>query len=530
MSSPADPALSPRPASKPAAPVVPEKINVLLVGAGGREHALAWKIRQSPKLGDLWASGCSNPGIAALAKPLPTNIPLSAKDPFLLRQFIAANSIHLVVIGPEDPLAEGLADALLEPGRSPDGTKTAVAAVFGPGKAGAMIEADKGFAKQLMRSADVPTAEARPFTDAESARKFIESRIRTGGGLAWSGVAGQAARTGPYKQTEPILTALFDLADEYADGEQRRLYIDQQVHKNPDVQLAFTKSRADLPVIKASGLAKGKGVFVPSSLAEAMDAIARIMVKKEFGDAGNTVIIEERLSGREVSMFGMTDGRSICMLEACQDHKRLSDGAHGPNTGGMGALCPTPAIDSKLAERIVHEVMLPTIDAIKREGIDYRGMIYFGLMLTPAGPKVLEYNARFGDPECQVLMVKWKSDVLDAMFATAHRRLADVSVEWHAGAAVCVVLAARGYPDRPISGDPITGLDEAAAIPGVQVFHAGTRQNGDGAIVTAGGRVLNIVGLGKDANEARERAYAAAARIHFAGKQMRTDIGTDVVG
>jgi phosphoribosylamine---glycine ligase len=505
-SSPTSPSSTQPLGGQAGAPAEAERINVLLIGSGGREHALAWKLSQSPMLGTLYSTGCSNPGIAELARPVPQDIPISARDAYQLYKFIAEQKIKLVVIGPEDPLAEGMTDALTDEkfGKALSWTPH----IFGPSKAGAMLEADKAFAKEVMRGAAIPTAEARTFRDAESARRFIESRL---GG-------------------EPILENLFRTADEYADSEQRRLFIDQQVHKRKDLAEAFSKVRYGLPVIKAAGLAKGKGVVVPSTLAEAMDAITRIMGKLEFGEAGRTVVIEERLQGREVSVFALSDGKSIFVLEPCQDHKRLGDGATGPNTGGMGSLCPTPALDAKTMARVEREIILPTVDALKRENIEFKGIIYYGLMLTPSGPKVLEYNVRFGDPECQALMVRWKSDLLAALLACAQRKLDKATIEWHPGASVSVILAAAGYPDKPRPHDVITGLEDAARVEGVQVFHAGTRRNNEGNIVTAGGRVLAVTAFGRDRDEARQRAYCAAEMIHFDGKQVRTDIGTDVVG
>ncbi|MCW5765638.1 MAG: phosphoribosylamine--glycine ligase [Phycisphaeraceae bacterium] len=436
------------------------KVNVLLIGSGGREHALAHGLRRSPRLGNLFTDG-QNPGILSLAQR--ADVPINPKDPHQLRKFCLTQRIGLVVIGPEEPLAAGLADVLSEGSKAGGGLQAPVPAVFGPVKAGAMLEADKAFAKELMRGAAIPTAESRTFSDAEAARTFLASR------------------------SEPW-------------------------------------------VIKAAGLAKGKGVFVPETQAEAMAAIDRIMVKREFGDAGRTVVIEERLKGREVSVFALCDGRTIYVLDACQDHKRLGNGATGPNTGGMGAICPARSVDAKLMARVEREVLVPTVDALKREGIDYRGVLYAGLMLTPAGPKVLEYNCRFGDPECQVLVRRFDGDLLDTMLATAERRLEKADFGWKPGAAVCVVLAAAGYPDKPRSGDVIEGLEEAAAVEGVEVFHAGTARDAQGRVVTAGGRVLNVTAVGATAEEARARAYRAAELIRFEGKQYRTDIGTDVVG
>lgn len=443
-----------------------EQINVLLVGGGGREHSLAWKLKQSPRCGTLFATpdGMANPGIAELAKPI--DIPWDLKDAFRIQRWCVTNKIGLAVIGPEEPLCAGLADTL----RGEDTTGVSgglggsVPAVFGPSKAAAQLEGNKAFCKDVLRQASVPTAEGRSFTDYESARKFLDSR------------------------TEPH-------------------------------------------VIKACGLAKGKGVFVPATQAEAIDALDRIMVKKEFGDAGKTVLIEEKLKGREVSVFALVDGRTIYVLETCQDHKRLRDGAQGPNTGGMGALCPSPAsvIDDKMLDRIQREVLVPTIDAMKRDGIEYSGVLYAGLMLTPGGPKVLEYNCRFGDPECQTLMTRLDTDLVDVCEAVALRKLDQIDMRWKPGAAVCIVMAAEGYPERPRGGAVITGLEEAEKAGG-KVFHAGTKRNDKGEIVSSGGRVLNIVGTGADAEAARAAAYKAAEKVRFPGAQWRRDIGTEIAG
>jgi phosphoribosylamine--glycine ligase len=435
----------------------PQPLKALIIGGGAREHALAWKLRQSPRIAQLFATDTTNPGLNALAEPCPAA--MNPKDWFPLRRWCEVNRIGLVIIGPEEPLAHGAADALSEPvvAGGP------VPLVFGPKRAGAQLEADKAFAKELMRSASIPTAEARTFTD-------------------------------------------------------------------PSAAIAFLESRDEPHVIKASGLAKGKGVFVPATLNDARAAIDRIMVKREFGDAGRVVVIEERLKGREVSVFALVDGRDIFVLEACQDHKRLGDNATGPNTGGMGSLSPTPAVDDRLLDRVQREVLVPTVDALRREGIDFRGVLYAGLMLTHAGPKVLEYNTRFGDPECQVLMRRWSSDLADALIATAAGRLADAHITWDPRPAVCVVLAAPGYPDNPKTGSPIEGIDDAASLPDIQIFHAGVKRDPSGQLITAGGRVLSVTAVGDSVAHARERAYAAAAKIRFPGKQVRSDIGTDVVG
>lgn len=457
-------------------------VNVLLLGSGGREHALAWRLRQSPRLGELYTDSPSNPGLAALAKP--AGVSFDPRDTFAFEEFCRSRQIGLLVVGPEEPLAQGVADVAL--GRRTDLPSGVILAsgpsstrkggwtgarVFGPTRAAAALEADKAFAKELMRGAGIPTAEARAFSDPEAAK-------------------------------------------------------------------AYLRSRTDAQVIKATGLAKGKGVFLPDSLVEGESIIDRLMVAREFGDAGRTVLIEERLKGREVSVLAVTDGGTLVVLDSCQDHKRLGDGATGPNTGGMGVICPaTAAIDGRLAARILSDVMIPAIDALRREDLRYHGVLYAGLMLTPGGPKVLEFNCRFGDPECQALMLRLESDLLDMLLAASDGpgpapapALEDYDLRFSGGASVCVVIAAPGYPASPKPGVVIEGVERAAAVEGVQVFHAGTRRDDQGRLVTAGGRVLNVCAAGKTPEEARARAYHAAGMIAFPGKQMRTDIGTAVVG
>jgi phosphoribosylamine--glycine ligase len=287
----------------------------------------------------------------------------------------------------------------------------------------------------------------------------------------------------------------------------------------------YVRSRQQPPVIKAAGLAKGKGVIVPATLDEAVDALGRMMLKREFGDAGLKVVVEEKLAGPEVSVLAIVDGKSLLVLPPCQDHKRLLDGDQGPNTGGMGAFCPTTTLSDATMAQIESQVLVPIIDALRREGIEYRGVLYAGLMLTHSGPKVLEFNTRFGDPECQPLMARLRSDLIDLLVATCNGTLDQIEVAWDARPACCVVLASEGYPDKPKTGVPIMGLEEAAAMPDVQVLHAGTRRAPNGQIVTAGGRVLSVTALGSTMQEARERAYAACDKIVFTGKQFRSDIG-----
>lgn len=467
------------------------KVNVLLMGGGGREHAIATKLRQSPRLGTLYITHPQNPGLAAIGTPV--DVPVAIREAYRLEQFCRHNDVGLVVIGPEEPLAEGWADKLREGGRL----------VFGPGADGARLEADKAWAKGLMRGAAIPTAEARTFTDPRLALGYLETRIAD----------------------DPAIAKVYEGAARFRDPEDRRRFLHNIRLGDKSFAAAYTKHRTDLPVIKASGLAKGKGVIVPSTLDEAMEAIDRIMIQRVFGDAGKEVVIEERLQGVEVSVLALVDGRNIYVLETCQDHKRLLDGDHGPNTGGMGAFCPSPQITDAMMARIQRDILVPTIDALRREGIDYRGVLYAGLMMTPGGPKVLEFNVRFGDPECQALMVRLDSDLLELMLATCEGRLGDTDISWKPGASCCIVLAAPGYPDDPRKGIPITGIDAAAAVGDAEIFHAGTARDGQGRIVTAGGRVLNVAATGADLGEARRRAYEACDKIQFEGKTYRRDIG-----
>lgn len=422
-------------------------MNVLLVGGGGREHALAWRLKKSPSLGALFCTHPENPGLAALCKPV--GFPFSTSD-YRLEQFCRHEKVGLVVIGPEGPLAEGLADRLA----------SETTAVFGPGKEAAQLESDKAWAKALMRSASIPTAEARAFRDPRAAIRYLESR--------------------------------------------------ETAH-----------------VVKACGLASGKGVVVAQTLEEARDAVERFMLKREFGDAGDQVLIEERLTGREVSVFAVTDGRGVVILDPVQDHKRLLDRDEGPNTGGMGAFCPAPTIDAKTMAIVHREVIVPTIDALRREGLEFRGLLYCGLMLTPGGPKVLEFNVRFGDPECQCLVRRMGGDWVRLLHAAATGRLHEAVDEAEASDehVCCVVLAARGYPSNPEKGREISGIEEAEKVEGVTVFHAGTAIDKAGRLVTSGGRVLNVVATGASLEQARERAMRGAELIRFEGKQFRTDIG-----
>jgi phosphoribosylamine--glycine ligase len=505
-----------------------DKVNVLLIGGGGREHAIAWKLRASPRLGTLYTTHPENPGLAALCTPV--NVPVSIREIYRLQQFIEKNAIGLVVIGPEDPLVEGFADKL----------ETPSCKVFGPRMEAARIEGDKAWAKQLMRGASIPTGEARVFTDVASARQYLESRV--GDDERLSGLMQRLEGVRDPVLRRSVLDAILRVGRAALDRTQLAtadltLIKDSGAFKYPGgdtsalvsfatpAATAYRAVRQDLPVIKASGLAKGKGVVVPSTMDEAMDAIEAIMVKRVFGDAGSRVVIEERLDGPEVSVLAITDGRTLLVLPPAQDHKRLRDGDQGPNTGGMGAFCPSETIDDATMEVIEREVLVPTLDALRREGIPYVGVLYAGIMLTHAGPKVLEFNARFGDPECQAILMRLKSDLLELLLATCEGRLDDARVEWDPRPSCCVVMASDGYPEKPKSGAIISGLSDAAARKDSMVFHAGTKRSSEGHIVTSGGRVLSVVGIGSTHAQARTNAYATVGCIGFDGMQVRRDIG-----
>jgi len=414
---------------------------VLVIGGGGREHALCWKIAQSPQLTRLVAAP-GNPGIARHA----ACVAVSVDDHDGVVRLAERERADLVVVGPEVPLVAGLADRLRDKGF----------AVFGPGAPAAALEGSKAFAKALMARAGIPTARYATFTDPAGARDFCR-------------VLGA-----------PV-------------------------------------------VVKADGLAAGKGAIVCATLAEADAAIARCMERREFGAAGTTAVVEEFLRGEEASFFAVSNGAACMALAPAQDHKTVFDGDRGPNTGGMGAFTPVASVDAAMHARIMRTIVEPTFAAIAREGAPYRGVLFVGLMLTAEGPKVIEYNVRFGDPECQAILAATEADLLPLLDAAA-RGAALPSVRPGAAAAVCVVLASGGYPERYPTGLPIEGIVEAEREAGVVVFHAGTAQR-DGRLVTSGGRVLGVTATGADVPAAVERAYAAAAKIRFDGMHYRRDIG-----
>lgn len=418
-------------------------MKVLVVGNGGREHALAWKIGQSRRVQRVFVAP-GNAGTALDAE----NVDIPATDIARIIDFAKRNEIGLIVVGPEAPLAAGLVDALT----------AEKLRVFGPSKAAAELEASKVFCKNLLRHADVPTADYQVFPDAESARTFLNER-------------------------------------------------------------------EDVPcVVKADGLAAGKGVFVCDNRAEALEAVASIADKKDFGAAGDRLVIEERLAGQEASILAITDGRTIVTLPAAQDHKPAHDGDRGPNTGGMGAYCPTPVVNQELIERVEADILVPTIHHMKRARRPFSGVLYAGLMVTKQGPKVLEYNVRFGDPECQPLLMRLRTDVVDVLEATVDKRLEELPpLDWDPRPALCVVMASEGYPGKYEMGHVIRGLDAAAAMPDVKVFHSGTASI-DGDIVNAGGRVLSVTAIGDSISTAKLAAYRAVKAIRWQGAWCRKDI------
>jgi phosphoribosylamine--glycine ligase len=418
-------------------------MRVLLVGGGGREHAMAWALSRSPLVESLlWTPG--NGG----AEGRISTASVSAEDVPGLVGLARRERIDLVAVGPEVPLALGLADALAREG----------IACFGPTAAGARLESSKAFSKEFCVRNGIPTGDSRLFEDGGTARAYLDS----------------------YEGPFPL-------------------------------------------VLKADGLAAGKGVLICGSRAEALAGAEEILVRKAFGVAGDRMVVEEFLPGEEASLMVFSDGTDFALMPPARDFKRVGDGDTGPNTGGMGAYCPAGALGGDLLELAVREVVAPALDAMRREGAPFRGVLYAGLMLTPSGPKVLEFNCRFGDPETQVVLPRLETDLAEVLWACATGTLRQVRPAWRPEAAVTVVLCSEGYPGSYPKGRPIRGIAEAESVEGVTVFHAGTRIEG-GQPVTSGGRVLNVTALGASVAEARGRAYAAAARIGFEGMHFRKDI------
>ncbi len=419
-------------------------MNVLIVGNGGREHALAWKVKQSKRLKKLYIA----PGNAG-CKDLGECIDLNLNNIAAIVRWAKQNAIDLVIPGPEAVLVEGIVDALHDAGIK----------AFGPTKSAAELERSKVFSKDLMRHNGIPTADYAMFEQYEAAMNYLDSR-----------------------EDGPI-------------------------------------------VVKADGLAAGKGAIVCSNINEARDAIKRCMVDEEFGEAGNRVVIEECLIGEELSVLALTDGKTIAPLASSQDHKAVFDDDKGPNTGGMGAYSPAPLMTEDLLDEIIESVLVPTVHAMNNCGKRFKGVLYAGLMITKSGPKVLEYNVRFGDPETQPIMMRLDTDILDLLEAVCDGKLKDMDIEWKDEAAVCVVMASGGYPGKYKKDIEITGLENVSeAADKAVVFHAGTKEKSN-KVVTAGGRVLGVTALGTDIPQAIENAYAAVKKIHFDGAHFRNDIG-----
>ncbi|XZE54595.1 phosphoribosylamine--glycine ligase [Planctomycetaceae bacterium SH139] len=424
-------------------------MKVLIVGNGGREHALAWKIAASPRVQHVYVA----PGNAGTALDA-VNVPIAATDSPALVKFAKENEIDLVVVGPEAPLVAGLVDDL----------QAAGIRAFGPSKAAAELEGSKVFCKNLLHQANIPTAAYQTFRSAEDAARYIKDR--------------------------------------------------------------FTEPDANCPVvIKADGLAAGKGVIVCSKRNEALAAIQRIGEDREFGAAGDKLIIEERLIGVEASVLAITDGTTILTLPAAQDHKPAFDGDQGPNTGGMGAYCPTPVVDEEMMAKIEATILVPVVHAMKRSRRPFRGVLYAGLMLTAAGPKVLEFNVRFGDPECQPLLMRLQGDLVEIIEAAVDGKLESIEPpQWDPRPSICVVMASEGYPGDYPQGLKISGLEQAATVDDVKVFHAGTKEGSDGQVLTAGGRVLGVTAIGNSISAAKLQAYRAVREIRWTGAWCRKDI------
>ncbi len=421
-------------------------MKVLVIGSGGREHSLVWKIAQSPLVSKIFCAP-GNPGISELAECI--NITVDQTEQ--LCEFAVQENIDLTVVGPEAPLVDGIVDLFNEHGLK----------VFGPDKKAAILEDSKVFSKCLLKKHGIPTAGFQCFDDYQQARRYIVSK------------------------EAPI-------------------------------------------VVKADGLSKGKGVFVCKTNDEALQAIDSIMKDKVFGEAGNQVVIEECLIGEEISLLAFTDGKNIIAMESSQDHKTVFDGDNGPNTGGMGAYSPVPLMTGELYLQVEKEILVPTVHAMNREERPYKGVIYIGLMITDAGPMVLEYNVRLGDPEAQVILSRMKSDIVPIMLATISGELDKVDLEWYSQASVCVVMASGGYPGSYDNGKEMVGLDLLKNQDGISVFHAGTK-SADGKIVTNGGRVLGVVACGEKIEDAQKNVYEAVSKISFDGVHYRRDIASKAI-
>lgn len=418
-------------------------MKVLVIGGGGREHAICWKLSKSPKVDELYCAP-GNAGIAEVAKC----VDIGVMDFEKIADFAKKEAFDLVVVGPDDPLAGGIVDVLEEKGLR----------VFGPRKNAAILEGSKAFSKDLMKKYGIPTAAYETFDTPEAALKYLET--------------------------------------------------------------------ASVPIVlKADGLALGKGVLICNTREEAKEGVKTLMLDKQFGHAGDRIVVEQFMTGREVSVLSFVDGKTIKIMTSAQDHKRAKDGDQGLNTGGMGTFSPSPFYTKEVDEFCRKYIYQATVDAMKSEGREFKGIIFFGLMLTADGPKVLEYNARFGDPETQVVLPRMKNDIVDVFEACVDGTLGQIDLQFEDNAAVCVVLASAGYPEHYEKGKKITGLENFKDKDGYYVFHAGSKFDAEGNILTNGGRVLGVTATGKDLKEARANAYRATEWIHFENKYMRHDIG-----
>lgn len=417
-------------------------MKILVIGSGGREHAIVWKLLQSKKVNKIYCAP-GNAGIKSIAECVDIN----ASDIPALLVFAEKNKIDLTVVGPEDPLAKGITEIFLRAGLR----------IWGPSQKAAMIEGSKLFSKRLMEKYNIPTGYFKGFTDPEMAKKYISEK------------------------GAPI-------------------------------------------VIKADGLAAGKGVIIAQTIDQAFEAVDTIMIKKAFGNAGNHLLVEEFLEGEEASFLIFTDGKHITSLPTSQDHKAIYDGDKGPNTGGMGAYSPAPVIDKAMHETIMETIMRPTVRAMEKEGYPYKGVLYAGLMITEDGPKVLEFNARFGDPEAQPLLMLLKTDLIDILEACIDGNLDKIAIGWHDGATVCVVMANKGYPGQYEKGQVIGGLDKVSDMDEIVAFHAGTSLK-DKNIIATGGRVLGVTAKGANIAKAIDNAYKAVSKIRWDGVYFRKDIG-----
>ncbi|MBF0388286.1 MAG: phosphoribosylamine--glycine ligase [Candidatus Omnitrophica bacterium] len=438
-------------------------MNILVIGSGGREHALVWKIAQSPRVKKIFCAP-GNGGIADIAEC----VDIKADDVPALLKFAQTNHIDLTVVGPEVPLVLGLVDVFAQAGLK----------AFGPAKAAARLEGSKAFAKEFMIRHNIPTAAYGSFDDIAQATAFLD-KFRVPSDARCSAGKGDTASMDGWRQ--------FPL------------------------------------VVKADGLAAGKGVVICQTKAEALDALKSIMADRVFKDAGKRVVIEEFLKGEEASILAVADGNNFIILESSQDHKRIFDNDQGPNTGGMGAYSPAPVVTPALMKQISETVIKPSIEGMRKDGTPFKGILYAGIMVTAQGPKVLEFNTRFGDPETQAVLPRLKSDIVEMMLASVEGRLDGLQLEWDPRSCVCVVLAAGGYPGDYVGGKIIRGLKDVAPGNGV-VFHAGTKKQGD-QILTAGGRVLGVVALGAGIAQAIEQAYKVVSALSFEGMQYRRDIG-----